>query len=52
MPDSKTQQCIQACLDCHAMPMLPVIGTGLSPLAQGIVIPIAAFWWARRPFFD
>jgi hypothetical protein len=30
------------------MPTLPVIGTGLSPLAQWIVIPLAAFWWSRR----
>jgi hypothetical protein len=30
------------------MPTLPVTGTGLSPLAQWVVIPIAAFWWARR----
>ena len=32
------------------MPTLPIIGTGLSPLAQWIVIPLAGFWWARRPF--
>ena len=31
------------------MPTLPLIGSGLSPLAQWIVIPLAAFWWARRP---
>lgn len=30
------------------MPTLPVTGTGLSPLAQWIVIPLAAFYWARR----
>lgn len=30
------------------MPVVPMIGTGLSPLAQWIVIPAAAFWWARR----
>lgn len=29
------------------MPTLPRIGTGLSPLLQWFVIPIAAFWWAR-----
>lgn len=29
------------------MPTLPVLGTGLSPLAQWIVIPIAAFRWVR-----
>lgn len=31
------------------MPTLPLIGTGVSPLAQWIVVPLAAFWWARRP---
>jgi hypothetical protein len=31
------------------MPQLPVVGTGLSPLAQWLVIPPTAFWWARRP---
>ena len=31
------------------MPTLPLIGTGLSPLAQWIVVPLAAFWWARPP---
>lgn len=31
------------------MPTLPLIGSGLAPLAQWIVIPLAAFWWARRP---
>ena len=31
------------------MPTLPLIGSGLSPLTQWIVIPLAAFWWARRP---
>ncbi len=31
------------------MPLLPIIGTGLSPLTQWIVIPAVAFWWARRP---
>jgi len=30
------------------MPVVPVLDAGLSPLAQWIVIPIAAFWWARR----
>jgi len=28
------------------MPVLPVIGVGLSPIAQWIVLPIIAFWWA------
>jgi hypothetical protein len=32
-----------------AMPTLPVVGTGLAPLAQWIVIPLGAFWWAYRP---
>lgn len=32
------------------MPTLPLIGAGLSPFAQWIVVPIAALWWARRPF--
>lgn len=31
------------------MPQLPLIGSGVSPLAQWIVVPLAAFWWARRP---
>jgi hypothetical protein len=31
------------------MPVIPVIDAGLSPLAQWIVIPLAGFWWARRP---
>lgn len=31
------------------MPRLPLIGTGISPLVQWIVIPCAALWWARRP---
>lgn len=30
------------------MPQLPLIETGVSPLAQWIVVPLAAFWWARR----
>ena len=31
------------------MPRLPLVGTGLSPFAQWIVIPLVAFWWARDP---
>jgi hypothetical protein len=31
------------------MPTLPLLGTGLSPLGQCMVIPLAAFWRARRP---
>jgi hypothetical protein len=34
------------------MPRLPAIGIGLSPLAQWIVIPVAAFWLSRRPAFS
>ena len=30
------------------MPVVPFLGTGLSPLAQRLAIPPAAFWWARR----
>lgn len=28
------------------MPVIPVIGAGLSPIAQWIVLPIIALWWA------
>src|SRR3546814_14768649 len=31
-----------------AMPQLPLVGSGLSPLAQWIVVPLIAFWWASR----
>lgn len=31
------------------MPTLPIIGAGLAPLTQWIVIPLGAFWWAYRP---
>ncbi len=30
------------------MPVIPMIGTGLSPLAQWILLPSLAFWWAGR----
>lgn len=30
------------------MPIIPVIDTGLSPVAQWIVVPIIGFWWARQ----
>ncbi|MCC7016222.1 MAG: hypothetical protein IT564_03340 [Rhodospirillales bacterium] len=30
------------------MPVVPVIDTGLSPLLQWIVVPLAGFWYARR----
>lgn len=29
----------------ESMPTLPVIGTGLSPLAQWLAVPAASFWW-------
>ena len=32
------------------MPTLPLIDAGVSPFAQWIVVPVVAFWWARRPF--
>lgn len=32
-----------------SMPQLPFLGTGIAPLAQWIVVPLAAFWWSRRP---
>ncbi|KAB2916385.1 MAG: hypothetical protein F9K29_11600 [Hyphomicrobiaceae bacterium] len=32
-----------------SMPQLPLIGTGLAPLMQWLIIPPLAFWWARRP---
>ena len=28
------------------MPIIPVIGTGLSPVVQWILVPTFAFWWA------
>lgn len=31
------------------MPVIPVIEAGLSPILQWVLIPLAAFWWARRP---
>jgi hypothetical protein len=30
------------------MPTLPLIGTGLAPFVQWLVIPPVALWWARR----
>ncbi len=30
------------------MPIVPPLDTGLSPLAQWIVVPAIGFWWARR----
>lgn len=31
------------------MPVIPLIGTGLSPVLQWIAIPVAAYAWALRP---
>lgn len=33
----------------EAMPIVPILNVGLSPLAQWIIIPTVAFWWACRP---
>jgi hypothetical protein len=30
------------------MPKLPLVGTGLAPFAQWLVVPTLAFMWARR----
>jgi hypothetical protein len=30
------------------MPTLPLIGSGVTPLAQWIILPSVGFWWARR----
>jgi len=30
-----------------AMPVIPILGTGLSPALQWVVVPIASFAWAR-----
>jgi hypothetical protein len=31
------------------MPVIPLIEAGLSPILQWVLIPLAGFWWARRP---
>ncbi len=31
------------------MPVIPVVDAGLSPVTQWIVLPLAGFWFARRP---
>lgn len=33
-----------------SMPRLPLVGTGLTPLAQWLVVPTVAFWWTRHRF--
>ncbi len=30
------------------MPRLPILGTGLTPVLQSLVVPSVAFWWAKR----
>ena len=30
------------------MPVIPFIDTGLSPMAQWLVIPVVGLWWATR----
>jgi hypothetical protein len=32
-----------------AMPRVPPLGTGLSPLLQWIIVPLASFAWAKPP---
>jgi hypothetical protein len=32
------------------MPALPLIGSGLAPFLQWVLVPPLALWWARRPF--
>lgn len=34
------------------MPVIPLVGVGLSPFAQWLIIPLSGFWWAQRPFHD
>ena len=34
------------------MPRLPLLGTGLSPIVQWIVVPVAALAWARHRALD
>ena len=31
-----------------AMPVLPLLGTGVAPLAQWVVVPLVALWMTRR----
>jgi hypothetical protein len=33
----------------EAMPVIPLVDAGLSPVLQWIIVPLAAFWWALRP---
>jgi len=34
------------------MPRLPLLGTGLSPVVQWVIVPAAALVWARRRALD
>jgi len=36
----------------EAMPIVPLIRTGLSPLLQWLVVPVIAYFWAIRGEFD
>lgn len=36
----------------EAMPVIPLIRTGLSPLLQWLVVPVIAYFWAIRGEFD
>jgi len=31
------------------MRIIPLVDAGLSPMMQWVIIPLAAFWWAKRP---
>jgi hypothetical protein len=31
-----------------AMPVVPLLGAGLTPMLQWIIIPAISFWWARK----
>jgi len=33
----------------ESMPVIPVIGTGLSPILQWVMVPLLGFWLAARP---
>jgi hypothetical protein len=30
------------------MPVVPLLGAGLTPILQWIVVPAVSFWWARK----
>ena len=31
------------------MPVIPLLDAGLSPVLQWILVPLAGFWWTKRP---